>query len=103
MDLSKLPDGDAISKHLSPIILSDKSDDQGILLESVGPVTFIQASVGFGAMAGVAAVPMLQKQFAGVLGQGSAGEKSGPDDAVDAPESTPVASPQPTAGQKVSP
>ena len=95
VDLSKLPDGDAIAKHLTPIILSEKADDQGILMESVGPVTFIQATTGLGAMAGVAAVPILQKQFAGALGQGGTEPKPGSDDA----EPTPAASPQPTAGQ----
>ena len=63
VDLTKLPDGDSISKHLTPIVLSEKSDDQGILVESVGPVTFIQATVGVTAMITAAAVPMLQKQF----------------------------------------
>lgn len=99
VDLSKLPDGEAISKHLTPIVLSEKSDDQGILLESVGPVTFIQATAGFGVMAGAAAIPMLQKQFAAALGNPSAGAKGGADADADAPEPTPAASPQPTAGQ----
>ena len=90
VDLSKLPEGDAISKHLSPIILSEKADEQGVLLESVGSVTFIQASAGLGAVIGAAAVPILQKQFAGALGH---------KDADDAPDSTPAASPQPSVGQ----
>lgn len=81
VDLSKLPDGEAISRHLSPIVLSEKSDDQGILLESVGPVTGIQASVGIGVAAAAAAAPMLQKQIATAAGH------------HDEPESTPQPSP----------
>ncbi len=99
VDLGKLPDGDAIAKHLTPIVLSEKADDQGILMESVGPVTFIQASAGFGVVAGAAAIPMLQKQIAAGLGKSVTSPKNGADDAADAPESTPDASPQPTAGQ----
>ena len=93
VDLSKLPEGEDIARHLTPIVLAEKSDDQGVLLESVGPVTFIQASAGVGIMVGAAAVPMLQKQFAG------AAHKGGPGDGEDAPESTPEPSPQPPAGQ----
>ncbi len=99
VDLSKLPDGDAIAKHLTPIILSEKSDDQGLLLESVGPVTFVQATAGIGVVAGAAAVPILQKQFAAGMGLPTATQKNGADDADDVPESTPAASPQPTTGQ----
>ncbi len=89
VDLSKLPDGEAISKHLTPIVLSQKSDDQGILMESVGPVTFIQATAGLGVVVGAAAVPALQKQIGAATGH-----NGGSDDAEDAPESTPAASPQ---------
>lgn len=96
VDVSKLPDGEAIAKHLSPIILSEKSDDQGILLESVGPVTFIQASTGLGAAIGAAVIPtILQKQ----LGNASKAQTKAAGANMDAPESTPPAPPQPAAGQ----
>ena len=87
VDLSKLPDGEAISKHLTPIVLSEKSDDQGILLESVGPVTFVEASAGLGVVVGAAAAPMLQKQIAAAIGH------------QDPPESSPDSTPQPADGQ----
>ncbi len=87
VDLSKLPDTEAISKHLTPIVLSEKSDDQGILVESVGPVTFVQASAGLGVVVGAAMAPVLQKQIAAAAGRS------------DEPESAPSATPQPPDGQ----
>ena len=101
IDLGKLPDGEAVAKHLSPIILSEKSDDQGILVESVGPVTFIQASAGLGVIAGAAAAPMLQQR----LGEAAAAHHlpdaptGGSPDGNDAPDSKPAGSPQPAPGQ----
>ena len=87
VDLTKLPDAEAISKHLSPIVLSQQSDEEGILLESVGPVTFIQASAGLGGIIGAAAVPMLQRQIAAAAGN------------TDSADSTPDATPQAPPGQ----
>ncbi len=98
-DLSKLPDGEAISKHLSPIILSEKSDDQGILLESVGPVTFIQATAGVGVIAGAAAIPIVQKQMGAATGHLPGASKGASPDIDDAPETAPATSPQPAPGQ----
>ena len=99
VDLSKLPDGEAIAKHLSPIILSEKSDDQGILIESVGPVTFMEASAGLGAIGGAAAVPLLQKQFGAATGRLPGAPKGALPDTDDAPETTPSPTPQATPGQ----
>lgn len=39
-DLSKLPATETISRHLSPIVYSQASTEDGILVESAGPVTF---------------------------------------------------------------
>ena len=56
VDLAKLPQAETISRHLSPTIFSEASDDQGLLLESVGPFTFMQAAiVGPGAIGAIAA------------------------------------------------
>jgi hypothetical protein len=38
-----LPDGDDISKHLSPIVLSRHRVANGVIDESVGPVTAYEA------------------------------------------------------------
>jgi hypothetical protein len=47
-DLSKLPSTEAISKHLSPIVYSQSTDADGVLVESVGPVTFNEAAFAVG-------------------------------------------------------
>ncbi len=64
VDVSKLPATETISKHLGQIVYSARSLDNGVLSESVGPVTMTQAMFGLGIGAGAAAVPLLQKQMA---------------------------------------
>ena len=61
-DLSKLPSTEAISKHLSPIVYSQSTDENGTLMESSGPVTFNQTIFGLGAGAGVASFGYYNKQ-----------------------------------------
>lgn len=46
VDVSKLPPADAIEKHLSPIVMSQRYTGDGYLTESVGPITFNEAAVG---------------------------------------------------------
>ncbi|MBA3830901.1 MAG: hypothetical protein H0X34_03200 [Chthoniobacterales bacterium] len=46
IDAAKLPPPDAIAKHLSPIAMSQRYIDDGYLSESVGPMTFNEASIG---------------------------------------------------------
>jgi hypothetical protein len=64
-DISKLPSTETISKHLSPVVYSRSSDADGLLVESIGPVTFNQVVFGAAVGAGAAAIPMIKKQFAG--------------------------------------
>ena len=52
VDLSKLPPPEVIGKHLSPIIMSQRYEEDGYVTESVGPVTFREATIG---VAGAAA------------------------------------------------
>ena len=92
VELGKLPDGDVISKHLSPIILSQSSDAQGVLVESVGPVTFLQAGVGIGGLGAAAAFPALQKQY-GLFGQPASGGGASPKGGGPVPDATPAESP----------
>ncbi len=63
VDVSKLPATETISKHLTPIVFSQSHVTDGVMSESVGPITMTQALVGFGAGAGAAIVPLLQKQM----------------------------------------
>lgn len=54
VDLSKLPPPEAIGKHLSPIVMSQRYEDDGYVTESVGPITFRQATIGLaGAVGGL--------------------------------------------------
>jgi hypothetical protein len=60
-DLSKLPAAEVISKHLGPIVYSQSVDENGLLIESAGPVTFTEIFLGVGAGVGYVA----SKQMAG--------------------------------------
>ena len=54
VDLSKLPPPEAIGKHLSPIVMSQRYEEDGYVTESVGPVTFREATIGVaGAVGGL--------------------------------------------------
>jgi hypothetical protein len=48
VDVSKLPAPEAITKHLSPIVSSQRYERDGYMAESVGPVTLNQAAIGLG-------------------------------------------------------
>ena len=51
VDLNKLPAPEIITKHLSPIVMSQSYDGNGYIAESVGPVTVYQTIVGVGGLA----------------------------------------------------
>ena len=52
VDLAKLPPPEAITKHLSPIVMSQRYESGGYVTESVGPVTFREATIGIAAVVG---------------------------------------------------
>ena len=56
IDPSKLPPPDTITKHLSPIVMSQRYDGDGYISESVGPITVSQAIVGVGGLGAAAAL-----------------------------------------------
>jgi len=56
VDLNKLPAPEVITKHLSPIVMSQSYDGDGYIAESVGPVTVYQTIIGLGGLGGAAAV-----------------------------------------------
>ena len=56
VDLTKLPAPEVITRHLSPIALSQSYDRDGYVAESVGPVTVYQTVLGTAALGGAAAV-----------------------------------------------
>jgi hypothetical protein len=59
IDASKLPSTEAISKHLGPIVYSQSTSPEGILVESTGTITMNQALVGVLAGSLSAALPAL--------------------------------------------
>ena len=63
VDLAKLPNAQTVSKHLSPTIFSQKTDEQGSLLESVGSFTLGQAAAVVVGGASAAAIPVMQSQL----------------------------------------
>jgi hypothetical protein len=52
VDFSKWPAPEVITKHLSPIVMSQRYDDDGYVTESVGPVTFREATIGLAVAVG---------------------------------------------------
>ncbi len=90
VDLAKLPPTEAIGKHLSPIVMSQRYEGDGYVTESVGPVTFREATIGVaGAVAG------LFIYFREGLKAG-APWSSGTPDPMPTPEESPPVSPVPS-------
>jgi len=58
IDTSKLPQTDTIAKHLSPVILSQRCVEGGVLIESSGPLTVSQLALGLAAGAAAGAPGM---------------------------------------------
>jgi hypothetical protein len=48
VDVSKLPPPEVVTKHLSPIVSSQRYDGDGYVAESIGPVTLNQAALVVG-------------------------------------------------------
>jgi hypothetical protein len=70
VDLNKLPSPEVITKHLSPIVSSQRYERDGYVAESVGPITFNQSVVGLAILSGVGAAAR-QKAGSGLSGLGS--------------------------------
>ena len=52
IDPSKLPAPEVITKHLSPIVSSQRYDGDGYLAESIGPITLDQLGIGVAIISG---------------------------------------------------
>ncbi len=50
VDLTKLPTADVVTRHLSPIVMSQRYDGEGYISESVGPITVGHAILGIGGL-----------------------------------------------------
>ena len=53
VDLGKLPQPEVITKHLSPIVMSQNYQGDGYVSESVGPVSIYQAALGIAITTGI--------------------------------------------------
>jgi len=62
VDFCKIPTTSVIAEHLSPIGLSALQTDSGILLESTGPVSFLELGAGLGATTFLVAMPAIQEK-----------------------------------------
>jgi len=86
VDLSKLPSPEVITKHLSPIVSSQRYDRDGYVAESVGPITLDQSVIGLAIFSGLGAAAR-QNAGSGFTGWGS----------------SPAVSPQPALSSSPSP
>ena len=93
VDLNKLPAPEVITKHLSPIVCSQRYAGNGYIAESIGPITFNQAGIG---VATLAAFSALGYQKSGAAAWSGLGFPSG--NAPPANLSPGTTSPQPTSG-----
>jgi hypothetical protein len=50
VDLTKLPPADVVTRHLTPIVSSQRYDDGGYVAESVGSITLNQSGMGLAAI-----------------------------------------------------
>lgn len=70
VDLGKLPSPEVITKHLSPIVSSQRYERDGYVAESVGPITFNQSVIGVAILSGTGAAAR-QKANTGLSGWSS--------------------------------
>jgi hypothetical protein len=70
VDLGKIPSPEIITKHLSPIVSSQRYERDGYVAESVGPITFSQSVVGLAILSGAGAAAR-QKANSGLGGWSS--------------------------------
>jgi hypothetical protein len=87
VDLSKLPSPEVITKHLSPIVSSQRYDRDGYVAESLGPITLDQAAIGLAVLSGLGTAARQQ----GVTGFGSLAPSSSatPQPTTTSPSPTP--------------
>lgn len=92
VDLTRLPAAEVITKHLSPIVSSQRYDGDGYVAESVGPITLDQSAIGLAILSGVGAAAR-QKAGTSLTGWGSSSTGS-PQPSL-SPPSTPNPAPTP--------
>ncbi|HEY4255682.1 MAG TPA: hypothetical protein VGM66_00520 [Candidatus Udaeobacter sp.] len=86
VDATKLPSPEVITKHLSPIVASQRYDHDGYMAESIGPITLDQSAIGLAILSSLGAGAR-QKAGAAVTGWGASTTAT--------PQPTPSPSPTP--------
>jgi len=92
VDLTRLPAAEVITKHLGPIVSSQRYDGDGYVAESVGPITLDQSAIGLAILSGVGAAAR-QKASSSLTGWGSSSTGT-PQPSLN-PSSTPNPAPTP--------
>jgi len=87
VDLGKLPSPEVITKHLSPIVSSQRYDRDGYVAESLGPITLDQAAIGLAILSSVGTAA--RQQAATGFGSWAPSSTATPRPAVSSPSPTP--------------
>ncbi len=87
VDLGKLPSPEVITKHLSPIVSSQRYDRDGYVAESLGPITLDQAAIGLAILSGVGTTA--GQQAATGFGSVAPSSTATPQPAISSPSPTP--------------
>jgi hypothetical protein len=86
IDPTKLPSPDVITKHLSPIVSSQRYDHDGYVAESLGPITLDQSAIGFAILSSLGSAAR-QKAYPGITGWGTS--QTTTPQAISSPSPTP--------------
>ena len=86
IDPTKLPSPDVITKHLSPIVSSQRYDHDGYVAESLGPITLDQSAIGFAILSSLSSAAR-QKASPGIIGWGTS--QTTTPQAISSPSPTP--------------
>jgi hypothetical protein len=87
VDLGKLPSPEIITKHLSPIVSSQRYDRDGYVAESLGPITLDQAAIGLAILSSVGTAA--RQQGGTGFGSWTPSSASSPQPATSSPSPTP--------------
>jgi hypothetical protein len=88
VDLGKLPSPEVITKHLSPIVASQRYDRDGYVAESLGPITLDQAAIGLAILSSGVATAARQQAGTG-FGSWAPSSTATPPPAMSSPSPTP--------------
>ena len=103
VDLGKLPAVDVITKHLSPLVISQRYDGDGYKVEAVGPISVFQAAVA-GIVASGVSSGFYQKQAPPEPATAEPSpDESSPTSETPTPGATPESPDDREAGQVVTP